>query len=427
MPPSQPPPPRPAVHHGRLCFETRWYGSTAPETGRRPQYTQRWFDVNQKQALALYSAWLARWKVDPDMQDPRLATQRASVADLCVAYLRYAEQTFRKDGQITSHVHKIRSTLQCLIHHYGDLPADKLTMPRLAAWRDALGREARRGRRYVNDMLQIVRATYQWAAERGDVSDKVYQAVASVGRLRKGRSKARERKRVPPVAWDTVEQTLSHLSPVVRAMVLTLWHTGMRPEDVCEMRVGDLEQGGDVWLYRPGSHKMDHREGAAGETKIYPIGPQAQQAIRPHLKPDLASSVFQPVEGSGKRQRAYGETYSTGSLRQAIHRACDAAWPPPAKLQRHRRKAAGRKHQRWETEAEWCDRLGPEQWARLTVWQREHRWNPNQLRHAKGTALRKQYGLELSRVVLGHRQVATTELYADTDLEKAIRVAREAG
>lgn len=427
MPPSEPPPPRPAVHHGRLCFETRWYGDPDPQTGRRPKYVKRWRDVNQKQAMAMYSAWLARWQADRDMQDRRAAGRRATVADLCVIYLRYAEQTFRKHNEITSHVYKVRSTLQSLIDHCGDLAADQLDMPRLAGWRDAMTQSGSRGRRYINDMLQIVRAMYQWAAERGDVPQDAYQAVASVGRLRKGRSVASERKRVKPVAWATVQQTLPHLSPVVQAMVMTLWHTGMRPEDVCEMCTGDLEQGGDVWLYRTGSHKMDHLEGPAGDEKIYPIGPQAQQVLRPHLKPHLAAPVFQPALGSGRRQSNYGHTYTTGSLRQAIHRACDAAWPPPATLQRARVPATGRKKTRLESMADWEARLGPEKWAELLAWQKAHRWNPNQLRHAKATALRKRYGLEGARLALGHQHIATSEIYADRDLQEAIRIAREAG
>lgn len=420
--PSKPPRPRPDVHHGRLCWVTRWYGDPDPVTGKRPQYVQRWFDVDESEVMALYGVWLARWKSDPLMQDPRRAGDRMTVADLAVAYLRHAEQTFVKDGRITSHVYKVRTTLQLLVNHYGDLAAEDLDMHRLAMWRDALA-DGSRSRRYINDMLQIVSAAYRWAAERGEVSQPTCQAICSVSRLRKRRSNAREKRRVPPVAWQTVEETLPHLPPQVAAMVRVLWHTGMRPEEVCQMRGCDLDQSGPVWLYKVPSFKTDHLEGA--EERIIPIGPQAQEAIKPFLKADLQEYLFNPKDT--RKDGRYGEHYTTGSLRQAIHRACDAAWPPPPHLARQRLPAEGRKRWRLEPVKAWRQRLGPQLWAELQQWKAEHRWNPNQLRHAKASALRRLYGLEAARLVLGHKHVATTEIYADRDLQKCIEIARQTG
>lgn len=54
-------------------------------------------------------------------------------------------------------------------------------------------------------------------------------------------------------------------------------------------------------------------------------------------------------------------------------------------------------------------------------------WHPHQLRHSAGTRIRKDHGLEGSRVVLGHTGAATTELYAEIDIEKALRIALMSG
>jgi integrase len=43
-------------------------------------------------------------------------------------------------------------------------------------------------------------------------------------------------------------------------------------------------------------------------------------------------------------------------------------------------------------------------------------WTPNQLRHSRLTEIRKEYGVEASRVVGGHRDINTTEIYAEMDL-----------
>jgi integrase len=54
-------------------------------------------------------------------------------------------------------------------------------------------------------------------------------------------------------------------------------------------------------------------------------------------------------------------------------------------------------------------------------------WHPNQLRHAHGTSVRRQYGLEAAQVALGHARANITEVYAERDLGLAIRVAGELG
>ena len=55
------------------------------------------------------------------------------------------------------------------------------------------------------------------------------------------------------------------------------------------------------------------------------------------------------------------------------------------------------------------------------------KWTPNQLRHTSGQAVRDRYGLEYAQSCLGHANAKTSEIYAASDFEKAIRVAREMG
>ncbi|MCH7727046.1 MAG: hypothetical protein IH991_11260 [Planctomycetes bacterium] len=55
------------------------------------------------------------------------------------------------------------------------------------------------------------------------------------------------------------------------------------------------------------------------------------------------------------------------------------------------------------------------------------RWSLNQLRHSRGTSIRKIHGVEASRVSLGHARLEATEIYSERDLELAVRIAREMG
>lgn len=54
-------------------------------------------------------------------------------------------------------------------------------------------------------------------------------------------------------------------------------------------------------------------------------------------------------------------------------------------------------------------------------------WFPNQLRHNRGTEIRRAYGLEAAQTALGHERADVTQIYAERDLELAKRVAREIG
>jgi integrase len=54
-------------------------------------------------------------------------------------------------------------------------------------------------------------------------------------------------------------------------------------------------------------------------------------------------------------------------------------------------------------------------------------WHPNQLRHNSATRLRREFGLDVARVILGHSSTAVTEVYAEVDREKALSVMELAG
>jgi integrase len=74
---------------------------------------------------------------------------------------------------------------------------------------------------------------------------------------------------------------------------------------------------------------------------------------------------------------------------------------------------------RRETPAEWRERLSPKGRAEVRAWRAAHSWTPHQLRHAAATAIRKQYGIEISRIILGHSTAFTTEVYAEADRDQA--------
>jgi hypothetical protein len=51
----------------------------------------------------------------------------------------------------------------------------------------------------------------------------------------------------------------------------------------------------------------------------------------------------------------------------------------------------------------------------------------HQLRHARATTIRREFGLDSARAVLGQADVKVTEVYAELDAGKAMEVARKLG
>jgi integrase len=105
------------------------------------------------------------------------------------------------------------------------------------------------------------------------------------------------------------------------------------------------------------------------------------------------------------------------AYRRAILRAIEKAFPAPE----HLRKLPD------ETNQQWQKRLTKKEKTELRVWYKQYSWHPHQLRHNAATFLRKEFGLETARIILGHRSAVITEVYAEQDKEKALEAIVKVG
>ena len=127
---------------------------------------------------------------------------------------------------------------------------------------------------------------------------ELVMALTTVPGLRKDRCDAREKPAIKPVPEDHVEAVLPHLPATVCVMVLVQRLSACRPQDVVEMRPGDIDQAGPVWEYRPGRHKGEHH----ARERIVFLGPRAQELLKPYLqglRPD--EYVFSPIRSEQRR------------------------------------------------------------------------------------------------------------------------------
>jgi integrase len=335
----------------------------------------------------------------------------ATVVELMVAYLRHVDAYYVKDGRPTSEPATIRLALGPLDALYGHTPARDFGPLALKAVREAYV-AAGLCRTEVNRRTRHVVRFFAWCVEHERVPASVHHALKAVPGLRKGRCAARESEPVRPVPDGMVDAIRPHLARQVWSMVELQRLTGMRPGEVCLMRTMDLDTSGRVWEYTPGRHKTEHH----GRGRTVYLGPRAQEVVRPWLRTDLAAYLFSPAEAEAERHaargsarksrvkpyelarrrrtrpRAVADRYSVRGYHLVIARACDRAFPHPT--------LAG------IAEAD----LTPDQQAKLKAWRKAHRWHPNRLRHNAATRLRREFGLDVARVILGHSSPAVTEI-----------------
>jgi integrase len=356
--------------------------------------------------------WLAHGRRLPGGDD-------LTVNELILAWWEHCRRHYRHDdGTPTSELSCIKMALRPLKVLYGGTLARDFGPLALKAVRQKMI-EADLCRGVINHHIDRVKRLFKWATENEMIPPSVFHGLQAVAGLRRGRSEARETGPVQPVPEAFVNAALPHLAPPPRAMVQLQLLTAMRPGEVCRMRGCDLDVTGAVWVYRPESHKTQH----LGHRREIYLGPRAQEVVRPLLKTDLQAYLFspwearewrfqemrrrrktkvQPSQASRRRKnpkRLPRDRYDTVTYRQAITYAC---------------AAADRQAHEENPEVPADEVLVPA-------------WGPHRLRHNAATNLRKEFGVELARIILGHATAFTTEIYAEADRQQAMEVIAKIG
>jgi integrase len=383
-----------------------------------------------------YARVLAEWEAN-GRRPPASAEGSApdvTVNEVILPYWQHVEGYYRHaDGSQTSEVYNIKLALRPLKKLYGHTRAADFDSLALEAVRTQMVRDGHCRKRVNKDVARIKRL-FRWAAGRKLVPLAVHQSLQTVEGLHAGRSDARETPKVKPVADKPVEATLPHLRPQVAAMVRLQRLTGMRPGEVVILRGLDLEMTGKVWVYRPGSDQGRHgahKTAYRGQDRTVLIGPKGQEVLRPWLRLQLGDYLFQPREAmaayraeqrrnrkskvqpsqeyrkKAKPKKVPGQRYTSRSYAQAIAKAAQSA--------RGRRAAELYRGQS----------LTIRQAFRQATEEIPH-WHPNQLRHSLATELRP-HGLDVTKTILGHTQVETTQVYAEKDLAAAMELVARIG
>ncbi|QDU90505.1 site-specific tyrosine recombinase XerC [Pirellulimonas nuda] len=340
-------------------------GRAVVKVKQRSIYLGEYGSPESRQAYARIAADLMAGCEPTPPQQPggTLPVRAVTIGEVVNAYARYASGYYRKSGKATSEIAIIDAALRHL-GPYRDLPAAAFRVTDMRATQERMA-SAGLARPTVNKYQNRIVRVFKWAAVEELIPAAVAQALVLLPGLRRGRTTASEPAPILPVDQAVVDATLLELLPAVATMVRLQLKTGMRPGEVVLLRPCDLDRTGEVWLYRPSTHKCEHH----GTGRIVFLNAASQTLLTPYLFRTPTEYCFRPERWSPKpvAQRRY----DTASYGRSIRRAAERAGVPP--------------------------------------------WFPNQLRHAFATQVRAAFGLEAAQVLLGHSRADVTQLYAETN------------
>lgn len=224
-----------------------------------------------------YAGVVAEWSdasrvLDAVPKPDALTRPGKSVARLLLGYLDAEKK--RADialdaKQLPSNIQKVQFALRRCRRVAGGMDARAFGLRALTEVRDAMVSEGL-ARQHINRQVrQIVRA-FSWGVAQERIPAEKVNALKHLRPLHRGEQGTTDRPRIKPASVDRVEAVLPHLTPQVAAMVQLMRYTGMRPNEVVQLRLADIDMSAKTWTYTPRKHKTQHHD----IERFIPFGPR---------------------------------------------------------------------------------------------------------------------------------------------------------
>jgi integrase len=340
----------------------------------------------------LQVAEAAAWRIVEEAARKRRAKELhprecLTVAEMCDRYVAWAKDYYsysweKKKGMAIKVEYSIREFREM----YGERFVADLEHHDMLMHRDALI-EKGLGRSTVNRRISTVKRMITWALDEDMIPALAKAELTQVSTLKRGRSAAKDGEPVTAAPMDDVEAVIADSAPSLGGMLRVMRLTGMRPGEACIMRWEDIERRDTIWIYRPQHHKNEWRR----HPRVVVIGPRAQGIIAE--REGEGEYVFSPRVAQLERYEAMRLERKTKVQPSQVSRAKEEPMKKPGEF--------------WTPEAlarsvlQKCKRLGIE------------RWHPNQLRHNCATEVRRVFGINAARAVLGHfNGLSVTDRYS---------------
>ena len=376
----------------------------------------------------LISEWMHRKKFAPPQSKeipPLNDFNTLTIDELILRYFTFSEKYYANSpGELD----KIRLALKPLRALYGKKLVSEFGTKNLKHVRETMTYERTRtriqtdslgnktkiqephtlGQRTINQRINIITRMFAWATEEEHISKDNYVAAAlkQVKPIRNGRLGVKPPTKVSPADMNTYQELLLHLPGPVKAMLQLINLTAMRSGDVCLMRPMDIDQSEPVWKYFPSKFKRSELSGT--KQRVIMIGPEGQKILAPFLENRSPESyLFSPKK-----------TMEEHFLERRKNRKTKVQPSQIAQKKPAPKRTPGLKYNSQSFYAAV---------QRVIKKYRLRKLFPNQLRHGTGARIRKEFGIEHASKIMGHANVATTEIYADYNITKSMEIMHKIG
>ena len=347
-------------------------------------------------------------------------SQAVTIGELFGKYLAYIEKTTRPTRSNREHpnIHFTKRARRFL-KPYESWPVSGFGPDELLDVQNALSRyeyiQGTKRKRYtrggVNDVIKWIRGIWKWGMGRQLITPEQVQGLDEVKSLKMGDTESPDNQKRSRVTEKDFQKVVNEVSSVVGDMLQLIWHTAMRPYEVCDMRPFDiLCDDPDCWLYIPGRDQTPvgkHKTTRYERVKVIPLTRECQEILSPRID-DFESKeyLFSPKQAmqeflenkstNRKTPLKYGNSPGTNRKKHPMI-------TPGEKYDHHALRCACRRG---------CIRAGVEVFV------------PYDLRRTKATGTRAILGKEAAKVLLGHTKTDTTDIYLLEEVQEAMKVAK---
>lgn len=349
---------------------------------------------NSADSLTEYRRVLATVAAGEEARPAAPPPSGVTVAELLLAFLKHAREIYQTPaGKPTGSFHSVGRAIRPVRELFAHVPAAEFGPKDLTVVRAGMV-EKGISRKVVNARVQTIRKVFRWGVAEDLVPVAVYQKLQAVEGLRVGRTAAPDRAPVVPADPAHVEAAVPFMPAHVAGIVRLQRMTGARCGELCVLRPCDIDRTDPAaWVFTPAGHKGTWK----GKTRRIFFGKRCQDVLAPFLLRvgDPTAYVFSPARAEAeraaersakrktprwashmrrnetkrkKRVHPLQDQYTTGTVRQAVERACRRAKVPE--------------------------------------------FTPHQLRHLAATEIRRELGIDVARAVLGHTMTSMSEHYS---------------
>ncbi len=262
----------------------------------------------------------------------------------------------------------------------------------------------------INGVIKWIRRIWKWGMGRQLITAEQVQGLEELKPLRMGDTEAPDNHKRARVTEEEFWKVVNVTNSVVGDMLQLIWHTAMRPHEVCDMRPFDiLCDKPECWLYVPGRDQTPvgrHKTTRFERVKVVPLASKCQKILKPRIRDfDSKKYIFSPKEAVQEileKRSANRKTPLSCGNRPGTNRKERRMIKPGEKYDYHALRNACKRG---------CERAGVEVFV------------PYDLRRTRATGARSILGKEAAKVLLGRTKTDTTDIYLLDEVQEAIKVA----